>query len=77
MTLGNTIKYIPEFNSLEELIFEKFIQENIFNFINKKNFIDPQEFPLYMTCYEDVFEKSFDWRIVNLIILHMFIITYS
>ena len=60
LTLGNSIKYIPEFNNLEELFFEKFIQENIFNFINKKNFIDPQEFPIYMTCYEDVFEKSFD-----------------
>ena len=60
VTIGNSIKYMPEFNNLEELFFEKFIQENIFNFVNKKNFIDPQEFPIYMTCYEDVFEKSFD-----------------
>ena len=60
ITMGNSIKFIPEFNTLVELFFEKFIQENIFNFINKKNFIDPQEFPIYMTCYEDVFEKSFD-----------------
>ena len=60
INLGNDIKYSPDFNNLEELFFEKFIQENIFNFINKKNFIDPQEFPIYMTCYELVFEKSFD-----------------
>ena len=60
LSIGDEIKYMPEFNNLEELFFEKFIQENIFNFVNKKNFVDPQEFPLYMTCYEEVFEKSFD-----------------
>ena len=60
LSIGDEVKYIPEFNNLEELFFEKFIQENIFNFVNKKNFVDPQEFPLYMTCYEEVFEKSFD-----------------
>ena len=35
ITIGNNIKFSPEFNILEELFFEKFIQENIFNFINK------------------------------------------
>ena len=63
LAIGDEIKFIPEFNKLEELFFEKFIQENIFNFINKKNFIDPQEFPLYMTCYEEVFEKNFDQNV--------------
>ena len=67
LTIGNSIKFMPEFGNLEELFFDKFIQENIFNFVNKKNFIDPQEFPIYMTCYEDVFEKSFDQNAALLI----------
>ena len=60
VTVDKDIQYIPDLLSIDELIFEKFIQENIFSFVNKKNFIDPQEFPQYMVCFEEVFEKSYD-----------------
>ena len=45
---------------MSEAIFDNFIQETIYCVIYKKNFIDPQEFPKYMSCFEEVFEVSVD-----------------
>ena len=59
-TLKDEIKYMPGLIDINDLIFDKFIQDNIYCVIYKRSFIDPQEFPLYMTCFEEVFDTSCD-----------------
>ena len=59
-TLSYEIKFIPEIVDLNDLIFDKFIQNNIYSVIYKKSFIDPQEFPQYMTVFEEVFDTTVD-----------------
>ena len=60
VTLGNKISYNPSIELITSAIFDHFISENIDLVIRIKNFIDPQEFPTYMVCYEEVFEVSVD-----------------
>ena len=56
----STLIFEPSIESIRTVIFDHFIQENIYAVIYKKNFIDPQEFPTYMSCFEEVFEISVD-----------------
>jgi hypothetical protein len=58
--MGDKIYYNPSIRLIYEAIFDNFIQETIYTVIFKKNFIEPQEFPKYMSCYEEVFEISID-----------------
>ena len=60
ISLGDKIHYNPNIDIIRQQIFDYYIQENIYNLINKKNFIDPQEFPEYMVCFEEVFDVSVD-----------------
>ena len=60
LTLGSKISYNPSMELIKTAIFDHFIQENIYTTIYKKSFIDPQEFPQYMICFEEVFEISID-----------------
>jgi len=60
LCMGDKIYYNPSIRFIYEAIFDNFIQETIYTVIYKKNFIEPQEFPKYMSCYEEVFEISID-----------------
>ena len=60
LCMGDKIYYNPSMVLISEAIFDNFIQETIYCVIFKKNFIDPQEFPKYMSCFEEVFEISVD-----------------
>ena len=60
LTLGSKISYNPSMELIKTAIFDHFIQENIYTTIYKKSFIDPQEFPQYVICFEEVFEISID-----------------
>ena len=60
VTLGNKVSYNPSIELITSAIFDHFISENIELVIRLKNFIDPQEFPTYMVCFEEVFEVSVD-----------------
>ena len=60
LCMSGNIYYNPSINLMSEAIFEDFIQETIYCVIYKKNYIDPQEFPRYMTCFEEVFDMSVD-----------------
>ena len=60
VTLGNKISYNPSIELVTSAIFDHFILENIDLVTRIKNFIDPQEFPQYMICFEEVFEVSVD-----------------
>ena len=60
LTIQNKISYNPSIKLISTAVFDHFIQENIYAVIYKKSFIDPQEFPTYMTCFEEVFELSVD-----------------
>ena len=60
VNLGGKISYAPSIELISDSIFEHFIQGNISTVIKVKNFIDPQEFPQYMVCFEEVFEVSVD-----------------
>ena len=60
VNLGGKISYAPSIDLISDSIFEHFIQGNISSVIKVKNFIDPQEFPQYMVCFEEVFEVSVD-----------------
>jgi hypothetical protein len=58
--MGDKIYYNPSIRLIYEALFDNFIQETVYTVIFKKNFIEPQEFPKYMSCYEEVFEISID-----------------
>ena len=58
--LGDKISYNPSIELIKVAIFDNFIQENIYSVINIKNFVDPEEFPQYMICFEEVFDISVD-----------------
>ena len=60
LCMSGNIYYNPSINLMSEAIFDDFIQETIYCVIYKKNFIDPQEFPRYMICFEEVFDMSVD-----------------
>ena len=60
LCMGEKIYYNPSIRLIYESLFDNFIQETIYCVIYKKNFIDPQEFPRYMSCFEEVFEISVD-----------------
>ena len=60
LCMGDKIYYNPSIKLIYEALFDNFIQETIYTVIFKKNFIEPQEFPKYMSCYEEVFEMSID-----------------
>ena len=60
VTLGNKISYNPSMELVISAIFDHFILENIDLVTRIKNFIDPQEFPKYMVCFEETFEVSVD-----------------
>ena len=60
LCMGDKIYYNPSIKLIYEAIFDNFIQETVYTVIFKKNFIEPQEFPKYMSCYEEVFEMSID-----------------
>ena len=54
------IYYLPNPENIRKIIFEEFITENVYTAIFLKSFIDPQEFPNYMSCYEEVFDQNCD-----------------
>ena len=60
VNLKDKISYAPAIELISDSIFEHFIQGNISAVIKVKNFIDPQEFPQYMVCFEEVFDVSVD-----------------
>ena len=60
LCMGDKIYYNPSIRIIYEALFDNFIQESVYTVIFKKNFIEPQEFPKYMSCYEEVFEISID-----------------
>ena len=60
VNLKDKISYAPAIELISDSIFEHFIQGNISAVIKIKNFIDPQEFPQYMVCFEEVFDVSVD-----------------
>ena len=60
LCMGDKIYYNPSIRLMSESVFDNYIQETIYCVIYKKNFIDPQEFPRYMSCFEEVFEISVD-----------------
>ena len=60
LPLGDKISYNPSIELIKAAIFDNFIQENIYSVINVKNFVDPEEFPQYMICFEEVFDISVD-----------------
>ena len=60
LCMSGKIYYNPSIKAMSETFFENFIQETIYCVIYKKNFMDPQEFPRYMSCFEEVFEISVD-----------------
>ena len=60
VNLRDKISYAPSIELISDSIFEHFIQGNISAVIKVKNFIDPQEFPQYMVCFEEVFDVSVD-----------------
>ena len=60
LCMNGKIFYNPGIRSMSEAIFENYIQETIYCVVYKKNFIDPQEFPKYMSCFEEVFEVNVD-----------------
>ena len=60
VTLGNKISYNPSMELVISAIFDHFINENIDLVTRIKNFIDPQEFPKYMVCFEETFDVSVD-----------------
>ena len=60
LCMSDKIYYNPSIKLIYEALFDNFIQETIYTVIYKKNFIEPQEFPKYMSCYEEVFDVSID-----------------
>ena len=60
ITLGDKISYSPAIELIKSAIFDNFIQENISQVINMKNFLNPEEFPQYMVSFEDVFDINMD-----------------
>ena len=60
VTLENQVSYTPAIELIKASFFENFIHENINLVINIKNFVDPEEFPQYMLCFEDVFDVAVD-----------------
>ena len=60
LCMNGKIFYNPGIKAMSEAIFDNYIQETIYCVIYKKNFVDPQEFPRYMSCFEEVFEVNVD-----------------
>ena len=60
LPLGDKISYNPSIELIKAAFFDNFIQENIYSVINVKNFVDPEDFPQYMICFEEVFDISVD-----------------
>lgn len=60
LCMKGQIYYNPSIELMREFIFDNFIQEKLYTVIYKKSFIDPQEFPNYMSVFEEVFESSVD-----------------
>ena len=58
--IRDEILFNPHIEQIQKSIFEEFIQEKIYTVIYRKSFVDPQEFPNYMVCFEEVFEVSVD-----------------
>jgi dynein heavy chain len=56
----NMLKYNPHSEIIRKAILEDYIAEKIYIVIFRKSFIDPQEFPNYMSCFEEVFETTVD-----------------
>ena len=60
VALGEQISYSPAIELIKAAFFDNFIHENINVVINIKNFVDPEEFPQYMSCFEEVFDITMD-----------------
>ena len=58
VTLEDNIAYTPAIELIRSSFFDNFINENVNVAINLKNFLNPEEFPQYMMCFEDVFDVS-------------------
>jgi len=56
----NNISYLPNPEDVRKSIFDQFISEKIYSIIYRRNFLEPQEFPNYMTVFEEVFEANID-----------------
>ena len=60
VTLGDQISYSPAVELIRAAFFDNFIQENINQVVNLKTFLNPEEFPQYMICFEEVFDITVD-----------------
>jgi len=56
----NNIFFLPNPEDVKKAIFEQFMTEKIYTVIYRRSFVDPQEFPNYMTCFDEVFDTSCD-----------------
>jgi len=56
----NSIFFLPTPEDIKKSIFEQFLTEKIYTVIYRRSFIDPQEFPNYMSCFDEVFETTVD-----------------
>ena len=53
---NDKIIYNPLPELVKKTLIDQYIKETIYNTIYKQNFIDPNEFKTYNSCYEEVFE---------------------
>ena len=60
LCMETKIHYNPPIDKMHDFIFDTFIQEKLNCVIFRKNFVDPQEFPAYMSVFEEVFETDVD-----------------
>ena len=56
----NSIYFLPNPTDIKKTLFEQYMTEKIYTIIYRRNFLDPQEFPNYMVCSEEVFELTVD-----------------
>ena len=56
----SSIFFLPNPEDIKKFIFEQFLTEKIYTVIYRRSFIDPQEFPNYMSCFDEVFETTVD-----------------
>ena len=54
------ISFGPSVEAMQTFLFDTFIGEKIRAVVLKNNFVDPQEFPNYMSVFEEVFETDVD-----------------
>ena len=58
--MKDMIKFMPQNEAIKKAIFDEFIKEKIYSVIKRISFLDPNEFPAYWSCYDEVFEVTID-----------------